>query len=305
MPARKLVLLIVALIIGGGTVILARSMMTGPRGAASGVTTAAPLTEEVLVAARDLPAGTLIKDTDLKWQPWPKITENSGLAVKGKNEMPEYVGAVVRQGMRMGEPIMAGRVVRAREQGFMAAVLNAGMRAVSVPVTPAGGVAGFVFPGDHVDVIVTHQLNRKTDMNPDGHRVSETILTNVRVLALDQRINDQLMEPKIAQIATLEVTSKQAETLALVTQIGTLSLALRSLALGPEEPPGIQTPVLDAAAQQAAQDAMGDQETSRGLTWDSDVSTVLAKPGNRQGAVQHIQIMRGKETTESIFELRQ
>jgi pilus assembly protein CpaB len=300
MPARKLVLLIVAMVIAGGTIFLARSMMSGP-GAAPSAPAAVSTTVEVLVTARDLPIGTLLKDTDLKWQPWPTGAAAEGLAVKGKNDLPEYVGAVVRQGLRMGEPVMPGRVVRAREQGFMAAVLNPGMRAVSVSVTPAGGVSGFVFPGDHVDVIVTHQVNRKTDTDPNGHKVSETILTNVRVLALDQRISDQATEPKVAQTATLEVTPKQAETLALVTQIGTLSLALRSLATGPDEPPGI-----NMSALEEAQHAAGGDETVKGaLTWDSDVSTVLTKPGNRQGSVQHIQIMRGKDTTESVFEIKQ
>ena len=301
MPARKLVLLIIALIIAGGTVLLARSMMMG--GTSGNAPGLAPLaaTEEVLVAARDLPAGTLIKEADVKWQPWPAGGAEAGFAVKGKAETTEYVGAVVRQGMRTGEPLMNGRVVRKRDQGFMSAVLNPGMRAVSVSVTPAGGVAGFVFPGDHVDVIVTHQVTRKTEVDPGGHKVSETVLTNARVLALDQRVDDQSTEAKIAQTATLEVTSKQAETLALVAQIGTLSLALRSLDNGPDEPPGINASALETVEQATKSKDASKSET----TWDSDISNVLIKPGNRKGAVQHIQIMRGKETTDTVFELLQ
>ncbi len=301
MQARKLVLLLVALIIAGGTAMLAKSVMKSPNQNAGSATTEVTATDEVLVAARDLPAGTLIKDADLKWRPWPTGAATDSFAVKGKKDTADYVGAVVRQGLRAGEPIMAGRVVRTKEQGFLAAVLEPGMRAVSIPVTPAGGVAGFVFPGDRVDVIVTHQVARRTDPDPNGRRVSETILTNVRVLALDQRTNDQATEPKVAQIATLEVTPKQAESIALVTQIGTLSLVLRSLAGNEDDAPGLNASAL--AVTGGVPETLG--LDAPGMTWDSDVSNVLAKPGNRRGTVQTIQIMRGKETTESVFELRQ
>jgi pilus assembly protein CpaB len=301
MPARKLALLVVALIIAVGTIVLARSMMTETKSGPLAASRAVIETDEVLVAARDLPAGTLIKEPDLKWQPWPKGAAEGGFSVKGKTTIQDYIGAVVRQGLRSGEPVMTGRIVRSHDQGFMAAVLEPGMRGVSVSVTPAGGVSGFVFPGDHVDVIVTHQITRKTNTETEGHKVSETILTNVRVLALDQRTDDQSTEPKVAHTATLEVTPKQAETLALVTQIGTISLALRSLAQGADEPPGINDSAMDAA--QLALGANG--AVKAGTTWDSDVSRVLVKPGNRQGAVQHIQVMRGKDTSETVFDLRQ
>ncbi len=297
MPMRKFILLVVALLIAGGTAMLARSMMTGAPAATGPDGRAVVTTEttEVLVAARDLPSGTLLKDGDLKWRVWPAEGAAEGFVVKGKTEMSEYTGGIVRQGLRTGEPILSGRVTKAHDQSFMAAVLAPGMRAVSVSITPVGGVAGFVFPGDHVDVIITHQVNRKTDTEPNGHKVSETMLTNVRVLALDQKSNDQVTEPKVAQTATLEVTPKQAETLALVTEIGTLSLALRSIA-NSAEPPALDPAALAAAPQGADQDSM---------TWDSDVSRVLTRPGNRNGSVQRIQVMRGKETTESVFDVPQ
>lgn len=304
MPMRKLILLLVALIIAGATVMLAHSMMTGNVNNTSGMQ-AAPVqkTHEVLVAARDLPSGTLIKEADLKWQIWPADDEASGFAVKGKNETSEFVGAVVRQGLRLGEPILNGRVVKTHEQGFMSAVLNPGMRAVSISLTPIGGVAGFVFPGDRVDVILAHQVTRKTDAESTGRKVSETMLKNVRVLALDQKTDDQTSEPKIAQTATLEVTPKQAEKLALVAELGTLSLALRSIANAPDEPPALS----NAAGQESLSNSSiaVDDDKSYGMTWDSDISQVLSKPGNRFGAVQHIQIMRGKELTESSFDLQQ
>lgn len=295
MPTRKLILLAVAFLIAIGTVVVARSMMGVKNGVNAAVEEVKPTTE-VLVAARDLHAGSLLKDGDMKWQTWPEEGATESFAVKGKATMEEYTGAVVRQGLRMGEPLMTGRVMRKADQGFMAAVLSPGMRAVSVSITPVAGVAGFVFPGDHVDVIVTHQVNRKTDNDPTGHKVAETMLTNVRVLALDQKTNDQMTEPKVAQTATLEVMPKQAEMLALVTELGALSLSLRSIASDPNEPPSMT---------QAALDAAGQAVPSRSMTWDSDASGVVQAPGNRNGIVQRVQVIRGKETTESLFDMRQ
>lgn len=318
MAPRKLVLLLVALMIAGGTVVISRGMLSNGSTTAP-VETKAPPTQEILVAAHDLPAGSLVKEGDLKWQTWPKEedTSASGFAVKGEKEIKDYIGTVVRNGMRVGEPVMPGRIVKAGEQGFMAAALAPGMRAVSIAISPVAGVAGFVFPGDHVDVIVTHQIGQKSEAEGTNRRVSETMLKNVRVLALDQKMNDQVSEPKVAQIATLEVTPKQAETMALITELGTVSLALRSIAndpviedvATPAEPtqaplttePNAPSVVLDAAA-------LATKPTPPSLdqiTWDSDISKVLPRPANRSGAVQKIQIIRGKETTESIFELQQ
>lgn len=306
MPMRKVVLLVVALLIGIVTVLIARSMLSAPATTAA-VEAKAPVTFEILVASRDIPSGTMLKETDVVWKVWPKEEGATSYAVKGQNEIKDYVGTVARHGLRNGEPLTTTRVVKPGEQGFMAAALAPGMRAVSISITPVAGVAGFVFPGDRVDVIVTHQIGRKTDMDPAGRRVSETVLQNVRVLALDQKMNDQIIEPKVAQIATLEVSAKQAETVALVSQIGTLSLALRSIANDPEDKPqeAALNPdgsiALDAAAMGITRPA---SDSAHPITWDSDVSQVLPRPANRRGAVQKIQIIRGKESTESIYELQ-
>jgi pilus assembly protein CpaB len=290
MNARKMVLLIVALLIGGGTVFLAHSTLTPSAvpvtATESAVKVEEPSASQVLVAAVDLPAGTLIKETDVKWQVWPQDGLTDAYAEKGKKEVKDYVGSVVRQGLRVGEPILAGRVVRIDEQGFLAAVLSPGMRAITIPITPASGVAGFAFPGDRVDVIVTQKITRAgpNNMGTIEHKVSETMLTDVRVLALDQKTNDQTKEAKVAQLATLEVTPRQAERLALVDELGTLSLVLRS----------IGTPTSGA-------DTKADANPT-GYTLDSDVSHALPRPANRNGQVQRVQILRGKESSETIFD---
>jgi pilus assembly protein CpaB len=297
MPARKIILIVIASLIAMITIMLTRGMMANkPDGAPA--PEAKPVAE-IIVAARDLPSGTLVKDGDLKWQQWPKeAAETGSFAVKGKADLPEYVGSVVRNGLRTGEPVQPGRIVKKSDQGFMAAVLNPGMRAVTIAITPITGVAGFIFPGDRVDVIVTHTLSRRNgtgeNSQNDERHVSETALRDVRVLALDQKSDDQVKDPKPAQTVTLEVSPKQAEQLMLASQLGTLSLALRSLGSDPV------TADNDLAGQLATSGTDGDN-----LTWDSDVSSVLPKPGNRHGRLHHIQIMRGKESSEATFDWRQ
>lgn len=318
MSKRKMTLLLVAFVIAITTALVARVMMSSKEAPIQTAAPApAPKTMEVLVASRDLPAGTLLKSEDMKWQIWPLDEAATGLMVKEKEKdaVDTMAGAVVRQGMRAGEPLMQGRVVRKKDQGFMAAVLNPGMRAISVSLTPTGGVAGFVFPGDHVDVLVTHQVGSKgSDMTPGGHRVAETLLTDVRVLALDQQASDQMTEPKVAKIATLEVLPRQAEALAVASDMGTISLALRSLEPGPAEDvktaKGEQNKGSADDLALSAKELLPPGATSSAdapasdYTWDSDVSRVIHGPNNRSGSVQRVQIMRGKETSEATFDLK-
>lgn len=319
MSQRKILLLLFALIVGGITVVLARSLLSSSGPNAPQAVAAKP-TYEILVAGKDLPAGTILKDQDVKWMVWPESSQSEAYAIKGKAQIADYVGAVVRSGLHADEPIMTGRVVKPGQQGFMAAALTPGMKAVSISLTPVAGVAGFVFPGDRVDVIVTHQIGRKNDTEGLNRRVSETILQNVRVLALDQKMNDQMTEPKVAQTATLEVTGPQAEALALASEIGTVSLALCSI--GSETPVEALVAKTPASAEEPAQDggiavdaaalalpeaavagASSPAASERGMTWDSDISRVLPRPANRSGAVQHITIIRGKESSSAIYDL--
>jgi pilus assembly protein CpaB len=289
MPKRKIILLIAAAVIAVGATLLARSMM-GPAPASAPVTQAKP-ENEVLAGARDLPIGTLIKDADLKWTPWPVDAENSNLFVKGKTDQASLIGSVLRQSVRAGEPVLASEVVNPHSQGFLAAVLRPGMRAISIAVNPGGEVAGFVFPGDRIDVILTHVLNRKSDPDLIDRHISETVLVDVRVLALDQKSDDQSTDPKVAQLATLEVTPRQAEKLALAAQLGTLSLSLRSLAASDTV---TSPPTLDQI--------LAAETSSGGQIWDSDVSQAFPSPGGNDSLLQKVQIMRGKDTSETTFE---
>ncbi len=292
MPSRKITLLLAAAVIALATVFAVQGMMSPEKAAPEKRADVA--STEVIVAARDLPTGTILKESDLKWAPWVASADTSFMLVKGRVKLSDFTGAVVRDGFRSGDPITASRIAHAKDQGFLAAVLTPGMRAMSVSLSPNAQVAGFIFPGDRVDVILTHSFSRKDVPGWTDRRISETILQNIRVLALDQRSDNQSNDPKVAQLATLEVGKKDAEKLAMAIDMAdgksggkaALMLALRSLAVDEPAPSGIQLPTGDAAAP----------------TWDSDVSRSYPSVNGDDGLIYRVQVMRGKTTTENTFE---
>ena len=145
--------------------------------------------------------------------------------MKGKASEKDLAGTVVRAHLYAGEPITTSRVVHPGEQGFLAAVLDPGKRAVAIPVDGTSGVAGFVFPGDYVDVILTIKRTVTAEGTEGGEtrQFSETLLTDVRVLAIDQTLDNESGGAKVGKNATLEVSPKQAERVALALDMGTLS----------------------------------------------------------------------------------
>ncbi len=237
MNPRSILLILLAVGFAGGTVFVANKWLSSMRAA---YTQKAPEPVkkaeqvQVLIAKVDLPAGTLLTEKHLGWQPWPDADLPKSYVVKKPGEAGEiavkaYFGAVVRQGITLGAPVLVGAVVKPGERGFLAAVLHPGMRAVAVPVNATTGAAGFIFPGDRIDLILTHTISRDDVVR----RVSETVLTNVRVIAVDQSANDQIGKAKVAKSVTLEVTPKQVEVVNVVRTLGSLSLSLRALARKP------------------------------------------------------------------------
>lgn len=234
MDVKKLALLIGALIIAAVTALMANSMFSGAAAPQAVAGPAVPAGPEVLVATRSLPVGTIIDAEAFRYQPWPQGLVQDAYYVRGEvNADPSsLVGTVVRNEISAGQPVTRGAVIRPGERGFLAAALGPGMRAVTVPVSATSGVAGFVFPGDRVDIVLTHQVVGGGDGPP--LRVSETIIRNIRVLAVDQRLNARDDEGnQVAQntsTVTFEATPKIAEKIAVAQTIGQISLSLRSLA---------------------------------------------------------------------------
>jgi pilus assembly protein CpaB len=183
-------------------------------------------TVDILVAKQDIGVGRAVSEEDLTWQAWP-IAAAGPLFVRKTdrpNAISEYKGAVARAPFIAGEPIREQKLVRADGSGFMSAILPAGMRAVSTEISAETGAGGFILPNDRVDVILTTR-------GQGDAALSETILRNIRVLAIDQTVEEKNgQKVVVGKTATLELGPQQAETLVMSRQRGTLSLALRSLA---------------------------------------------------------------------------
>ena len=235
MDRKKLVLLLGALIIAIGTAIAARSMFTG--GSAPAAEAAVPTGPRVLVAKRALTAGTIITADALGFQPWPKELVQDAYFIDGEADMNKLLGTVVRYPITAGEPVTQGSLVAPGDRGFLAAALGPGMRAVTVPVSATTGVAGFVFAGDRVDLVLTQTVSGDSGQDL---RAAETVMRNLRVLATDQTtetVTDENGKTVVTafRTVTLEVTPKIAEKVAVAQTIGTISLVLRSLADSPAE----------------------------------------------------------------------
>ena len=235
MDARKIILLVGALLIAGVTAFMARNMLVGAPAPVAG---AAPVmdpqnTTEVLVATRALPVGTILDPLALKFVAWPKELIEGAYYLKGEGDPAKLAGTVVRYAIPAGQPITQGALVKPGDRGFLAAALGAGMRAVTVPVSAQSAVAGFVFPGDRIDLVLTQSVTGGGDGPP--LKASETILRNLRVLATDQRTDKQADDKGNTVVmqystVTVEATPKIAEKIAVAQTVGAISLSLRSIA---------------------------------------------------------------------------
>ena len=233
MDRKKLVLLLGALIVAIGTAMAARSMFAGAATPEATAATAQPEGPKVLVAKRALPVGTIITADAVGYQLWPKEMVQDAYFIDGEADMDKLLGTVVRHQITAGEPVTQGSLVKPGDRGFLAAALGPGMRAVTVTVSAKTGVSGFIFPGDHVDMMLTQGVASQ-DEGPEL-KTTETILRNLRVLATDQSTETETTpEGKTVvrqfRTVTLEVTPRIAEKIQVAETIGTISLALRSLA---------------------------------------------------------------------------
>ena len=233
MNMKKLALLVGALVIAVITAVRAKTMFAGA-GAQQAAAAPVPVGPKVLVSKKALPVGTIIDADSFAFQPWPKELMQAAYYVEGTpdSDPRKLFGTVVRYQVTAGQPVTRGALVGPNDRGFLAAALGPGMRAVTVPVNVSSGVAGFVFPGDHVDIVLTQQVQGGGD--GPALKVSETIIRNVRVLATDQRLTDKnddgKTEVKTFSNVTMEVTPRIAEKIAVAQSVGSLSLSLRSIA---------------------------------------------------------------------------
>jgi pilus assembly protein CpaB len=234
MDLKKVLLLVGALMVAAVTAIMAKNMFAGAGAQQAAAAPAELQGPKVLVARKPLPVGTIIDATSIGFEPWPKDSVQPTFYVQGApdSDTSELLGTVVRYPITAGQPLTRGALVGPEDRGFLAAALGPGMRAITVPVNAASSVAGFVFPGDRVDLVLTQDVQGGGDGSP--LKVSETIVRNIRVLATDQRIDSKDEEGKtvvkVFSNVTIEVTPRIAEKIAVAQNMGTLSLSLRSIA---------------------------------------------------------------------------
>ncbi len=236
MDKKKLMLLLGAMVIAVGTALAARSILSGASTAPVQAAVApTPKGPKVLVAQRALPVGTILSLDAVSFQPWPKDLVQDAYFIDGNVDKKKLLGTVVRYPITAGQPLTQGALVAPGDRGFLAAALGAGMRAVSIPVSANTGVAGFIFPGDHVDLMLTQTVKRSgLGGDADSLKTTETVLKNIRVLATDQSTESEVINGKTtvrtSNIVTIEVTPRIAEKVQVAQTLGTLSLALRSIA---------------------------------------------------------------------------
>lgn len=231
MDKKKLMLLLGAMVVAIGTALAAKSLFTGASAPQAEAAQQVPSGPKVLVAQRALPAGTIITADSIGFQQWPKDMVQDAYFIDGNADMSKLLGTVVRFPITAGQPVTQGALVAPGDRGFLAAALGPGMRAITISVSAKTGVAGFVFPGDHVDLMLTQSVKGDTDTL----KAAETILRNLRVLATDQSTesvtsDDGKTEVRAFSTVTLEATPRIAEKIAVAQTIGTLSLSLRSIA---------------------------------------------------------------------------
>jgi Flp pilus assembly protein CpaB len=240
MEPKKIALLVGALIVAAITAVMAKNMFSGASAPkALAIPLAAPKGPEIMVATRSLPVGTIIEPDSFRYQPWPKELIQNAYYLKGQADPNSLAGTVVRAPITAGQPLTQGSLVKPGDRGFLAAALGPGMRAVTVKVSDISGVAGFVFPGDRVDLVLTQTVQNHASFADGGGgpplKASETIIRNLRVLAADQHTTseDEKGNKEIKRVpdsVTLEVTPRIAEKIAVAQTIGQLSLSLRSIA---------------------------------------------------------------------------
>ncbi len=224
-----------------------------------------PVFDTILVAAADLRPGSLLKPSDIGSLRVLRATMPTGAVLDTISDRQRLVGSMVRRHFFAKEALTNDALLRPGDHGFLAAVLKAGMRAVTVGVDAISGTAGLIWPGDHVDVVLTHEI--KDPSRPIGQQLAaETVLSNVRVIAIDQQLMQGARlggaQYKTATTVTLEVTEAEAERVTVATRLGHLSLLVRSAtatstATRHTAPPAITwasdvSPALDAAGAAAA-----------------------------------------------------
>jgi pilus assembly protein CpaB len=240
-----------------------------------------PLTVDVLVAAHTLPAGTLMKEADFTQRAIPSVDVPQGAVTNTPEVRAGLRGALLRRYLDTGNTLMDGDILHPRDRGFLAAVLTPGARAVSVGVDAITGGGGLIWPGDRVDLILTQELSEK-DAPLARRIVGETVMSDVRVVAVDQSIAQGAVASgdsptgHLARTVTLELSSDQTERAVVAERLGKITLAIRAM------------------------DGTADTASHGGSVYGGDVSSALTD-GLKPNA-SHMRVIEGKDARVVRFQ---
>jgi pilus assembly protein CpaB len=284
MRGRTVVMLLIAALIASGTAYLVRSALTQHPVVAETKPLPPPRPQtKVLVANAAIARGQILKPVDFAWRPWSDGAVAADFIVSGAEPEKSFAGWVAREPFVAGEPIVKTKIVAPGERGFLAAVLGPGMRAMSIAVDQTSDVSGFIFPGDRVDVLITMALPAEDSNNNNNytHKAAETVLRDIRVIGIDQRLDSKDGQVAVARTVTLEVTPKQSEIVALAVDMqGKISLSLRALRAPREDASAVIAAAGSGPLSRVAAAGGGaiDGHDGVSFTLDSEVSPLLGKP---------------------------
>lgn len=289
MLKRSWIVLGLGLVIALGTAMSLKNRMNVPKSEAE--------LSQVVVATTDIPAGSFVRsDVHVAFVDWPKNNITDSMFTNLNSKVTDFNGAVARRAIQKGEPILKSMLVKSNEGGFMSAVLEPGRRAVSIPVDATSGNAGFIFPGDRVDLILTHAVTNQSVQT----RASETFVEDVRILAVDQMLDNPENKAVLAKTVTLEVSPKQAEEINLAKDLGKISLSLRSLSMKTQQTDydnKKEPDSLDSLLQQEER-RREDNPSIPTVTRDTEVSSIIEPAG---GINSQVVLIRGNERSVIDF----
>ncbi len=314
--SSRAIVIVIAVVIIGFTLMSVRDYFTREPVVEVAKETEAP---RILVAKRNLVSGAFIQSAeDLEWQPAPIIESKPAEAAKdgqqqaevevptnnyqyeGKVRIEEFNGAVVRRTIHAGEPIVSTMLMKPGEGGFMSAVLEPGKRAVSISVNPISGNAGFVSPGDRVDLLITYRVKNTNNADTAAAADSigtETFARNVRVLAVDQSLDNPENKAILAKTITVEVTPVQAEQVSVASELGKISVALVSTGV-PAIDEETKPVVLHDKVENEIDIKNIPQPISKNYTMDADVSKLIE---HKESSVSKVKIIRGDKVETLEF----
>jgi len=314
--SSRAIVIVIAVVIIGFTLMSVRDYFTREPVVEAAKETEAP---RIMVAKRNLVSGAFIQSAeDLEWQPAPIIESKPAEAAKdgqqqaevevpsnnyqyeGKVRIEEFNGAVVRRTIHAGEPIVPTMLMKPGEGGFMSAVLEPGKRAVSISVNPISGNAGFVSPGDRVDLLITYRVKNTNNADTAAAADSigtETFARNVRVLAVDQSLDNPENKAILAKTITVEVTPVQAEQVSVASELGKISVALVSTGV-PAIDEETKPVVLHDKVENAIDIKNIPQPISKNYTMDADVSKLIE---HKESSVSKVKIIRGDKVETLEF----